>query len=293
MRREIKDNCNSSYTYYYISLSDNLANEAIARSRSGSISDSRQREIETEAQKAAIKKSLFDMLSNYPEEDASELWRCLYEAHVHRKSGIDDPDTIARVISADQSWKKSSGHAFEEFIKETGTEALSGTGVEFILQRDLSVLIEGNELANQQRDVDWLKHQTAASVFDLYALVEHNGAKYCFGCIQSKTSIRDRVTRDREPSMQAMDHFFWSIAITLDGAFLRMPKFVGMVNGGTDEYASNGWHGMYVLSRISSEGRIYHTDIAFGILREHAQLAADYWLNQRQWFNRNWLPGQQ
>ena len=293
MKREIKNSCNSSYTYYYISLSDDLTSEAASRSRTGAISEAKLREIETAAQKAAIKKSLYEMLSNYPNEDASDLWRCLYEAHVHRKSGIDDPETIARVISADQSWKKSSGHAFEEFIKEIGTEALSGTGIELILQRDLSVLIDGDELANQKRDIDWLKHQTAASVFDLYAIVERDDKRYCFGCIQSKTSIRDRVTRDREPSMQAMDHFFWSIAITLDGAFLRMPKFVGMVNGGTDEYANNGWHGMYVLSHIPSEGRIYHTDIAFDILRNHASSAADYWLNQRQWFNRDWLPGQQ
>lgn len=293
MKRDIKNDCNSSYTYYFVSLSDDMTREAKARSRSGTLSEQKRNDIETAAQKAAIKKSLYAMLSNYPGEDASDLWRCLYEAHVHRKSGIDDSEIIAKVISADQSWKKSSGHAFEEFIKEIGTNALTETGIEFILQRDLSALIDHGGLANQQRDIDWLKQQTAASVFDLYALVESDGKKYCFGCIQSKTSIRDRVTRDREPSMQAMDHFFWSIAIALDGTFLRMPKFVGMVNGGTDEYASNGWHGMYVLSCIPSEGRIYHTDIEFGILREHAVLAADYWLNQRQWFNRNWLPEQQ
>ena len=80
----------------------------------------------------------------------------------------------------------------------------------------------------------------------MYALVNHNENKYCFGCIQSKTSIRDRVTRDREPSMGAMQSYFWSVAVTLDGDFFKLPLFRGMVNGGTDQYEKNGWHGMYV-----------------------------------------------
>jgi len=39
-------------------------------------------------------------------------------ALLFRKSGISDLDTINKVISADQSWKKSSGHAFEEMVKD-------------------------------------------------------------------------------------------------------------------------------------------------------------------------------
>jgi len=70
---------------------------------------------------------------------------------------------------------------------------------------------------------------------NLFTIVNMDDKWYCFGCVQSKTSIRDRVTRDREPSLQAMQSFFWSTAVVLDGDFLRLPKFVSMVNGGIPE----------------------------------------------------------
>ena len=104
-------------------------------------------------------------------------------------------------------------------------------------------------MSNEPRDISWLKEQTKACIFDLYAVVHTlDGKQFCFGCIQSKTSVRDRVTRDRETSIQAMRSFFWSTIIVLDGEYLRNPKFISMVNGGTAEYVEYGWHGMYVFS---------------------------------------------
>ena len=131
------------------------------------------------AQKEAIRAALTETMKKFPDTDTAEIWHAVYSVHVHRKSGIIDTDTIARVISADQSWKKSSGHAFEEMIKSLASSAL-----------------------------------------------KNDGRKFCYGCIQSKTSIRDKVTRDREPSLQAMRSFFWSVIIVLDGDFLRLPKFI-------------------------------------------------------------------
>ena len=61
-----------------------------------------------------------------------------------------------------------------------------------------------------------------------------------------------------------------------------------MVNGGTAEHETNGWHGMYVFSEKYSQGRIYATDLDFKNFKEHAESAAQYWLTQRQWFNNNW-----
>ena len=112
--------------------------------------------------------------------------------------------------------------------------------------------------------------------------------KFCYGCIQSKTSIRDRVTRDREPSIAAMHSFFWSTIIVLDGDFLKNKKFVTMVNGGSIEHPTNGWHGMYVFSEKYSVERIYPTDLSLKNFKEHAVKAAKYWLSQRQWFNCDW-----
>ena len=174
-------------------------------------------------------------------------------------------------------------------IKILATSALSGTGIEIILQRDLNLLIKAEELSNEPRDISWLKEQINASIFDLYAVIQlDDGRKFCYGCIQSKTSIRDRVTRDREPSLQAMASYFWSTIIVLDGDFLRLPKFISMVNGGTTEHPTNGWHGMYVFSDQYTGGRIYPTNIDFINFKEHAVRAADYWLTQRQWFDNNW-----
>ncbi len=285
----IRDYCGKIYTETYNNEIQQREKEIIAHSRNGILSDSKKNEIETAAQKEAIKKATIDGIKQFPTIEAALVWRSVYESHIHRKSGINDADTISKVISADQSWKKSSGHAFEEMIKFLGTAALQDCGIEIILQRDLSTLIKANELDNEPRDISWLKEQIAASIFDLYAVVHAtNGKTFCFGCIQSKTSIRDRVTRDREPSMQAMQSFFWSTVIVLDGDFLKNPKFVSMVNGGTVEHEKNGWHGLYVFSDKYIKDRIYPIDLDFKNFKDHAVTAANYWLSQRQWFNAEW-----
>lgn len=286
----IKETCRDTYNRVYISESERLYREAVESSHSGNIGDDKRTKIETEAQKEAIKKATVDTMRSFPKEEASTIWRAVYEVHIHRKSGIDDAETIAKVVSADQSWKKSSGHAFEEMIKILGTASLKGTGIEIILQRDLNVLIKTGEIANEPRDISWLKEQIKASVFDLYVVVtKDDGRKFCFGCIQSKTSIRDRVTRDREPSLQAMASYFWSTIIVLDGEYLHNPKFMNMVNGGTTEHPTNGWHGMYVFSERYKQGRIYDTDLDFKNFKDHAVQAAEYWLTQRQWFDHKWI----
>lgn len=107
--------------------------------------------------------------------------------------------------------------------------------------------------------------------------------------VQAKTSIRDRVTRDREPSIHAMQSFFRSFVFVLDGDFLRLPKFVSMINGGYKEFPENGWHGMYVLSVKETNGRIYPLTMDFDIFRSHALQAAEHWQKRRQWFDRNWI----
>lgn len=285
----IKELANQVYNDTYTSEKIRLYEDTSASSRNGVVGDEKLTKIETEAQKEAIKKATIEAMQTFANEEASAIWKAVYEVHVHRKSGIDNADTIAKVISADQSWKKSSGHAFEEMIKFLGNAALDGTGIEILLQRDLNILIKANELNNEPRDISWLKEQIKASVFDLYTVVtKEDGKKYCFGCIQSKTSIRDRVTRDREPSLQAMASYFWSTIIVLDGDYLCNPKFINMVNGGTIEHPTNGWHGMYVFSEKHTQGRIYATNLDFKNFKEHAVSAAQYWLSQRQWFDHDW-----
>ncbi len=276
--------CIETYQTEYTSHYNTLLNKQKKSAHSHSNLD----ECDREAQKSAIRTTFTQALQKFPDEPVAELWSAIYRAHLFRKSGISDLDTINKVISADQSWKKSSGHAFEEMIKELASLSLNGTNMEIILQRDLNTLIKAGELCNEPRDISWLKEQIKANIFDLYCIIKIEEEKYCFGCVQAKTSIRDRVTRDREPSIHAMQSFFWSIVFVLDGDFLRLPKFVSMINGGSEEFQENGWHGMYVLSIKEANDRIYPLNMDFNIFKQHAIQAAEQWTKRRQWFDRQW-----
>lgn len=285
MKNKYYKYCLSTYQKEYSRCFDALKTEH----KNDKVSDKLVEEFDREAQKSAIRIAITKALQKYPEEPVAELWSAIYRAHLFRKSGISDLETINKVISADQSWKKSSGHAFEEMVKELASLALYGTGVEIILQRDLNTLIKANELANEPRDISWLKEQIKANIFDLYGILTIDDKKYCFGCVQAKTSIRDRVTRDREPSIHAMQSFFWSVVFVLDGDFLRLPKFVSMINGGSEEFRENGWHGMYVLSAKEKNQRIYPLTMDFEIFKSHALQAAEQWQKRRQWFDSKWI----
>lgn len=198
----VKEFCRERYNNVYNAEKARLTQETLSASRTGRLSEEAESKIETTAQKEAIQQATIDSMRNFPDVEPADIWKAVYEVHVHRKSGIDDAETIAKVISADQSWKKSSGHAFEEMIKFLASAALEGTGIQIVLQRDLNILIKAGEINNEPRDISWLKEQIRGGVFDLYALVtREDGKTFCYGCIQSKTSVRDRVTRDREPSL--------------------------------------------------------------------------------------------
>ena len=284
---EIKQYCIQTYEELYKSEYDRLKSDALQRAKKQRCSDDKLDKIEIAAQKFAIKQSIVTGMRKFPNH-ISLLWHAIYEAHVFRKSGIDDLNIIQEVVSADQSWKKSSGHAFEEMIKDLATMAMGDLPIQFVLQRDLNLLIKAGEIVNEPRDISWLKEQIKGNIFDLFAITTVQDKKLCFGCVQCKTSIRDRVTRDREPSIHAMSSYFWSIVFVLDGEYLRNPKFQYMVNGGSKEFPDNGWHGMYDVSASISLGRIYPLDIDFDILRRHSEKAVNDWLKQRQWFNHEW-----
>ena len=86
-----------------------------------------------------------------------------------------------------------------------------------------------------------------------------------------------------------MQSFFWSVVFVLDGDFLRLPKFVSMINGGSEEFRENGWHGMYVLSAKEANERIYPLSMDFEIFKSHALQAAEQWQKRRQWLDSKWM----
>lgn len=287
MEKEIYDYCLSRYNKSYQNYVRSLEKEAINKSKTQKISDSAAKKIETTAQLEAIKDTMIDGRLIYPKH-IPLLWANIYKAHLFRKSGISDPTVVANVIAAEQSWRASSGHAFEYMTKELANLALTDTPIRFLLQKDLNNLIRDHELANEVRDISWLKEQVSTDNYDLYAVGKVEDKTYCFGCVQCKTSIRDRVSRDRELSSTAMSAFFWSISLVIDGTLLKTPKYTNMVNGGTTTFTANGWHGMYDLSATVSGDRIYALDMNFEIIKKHALQAFDAWRTQRQWFTNEW-----
>jgi len=251
---------------------------------------------ERSAQRTAIKETFKAALAIYsPQIEPASIWKAIYLVHLKRKSGIEDMNAldeviIQKVISADNSWKKTSGHAFESFIFEIVNPQLENQNIRFVLQSDLTQMIRDDHIQNDRTDIDWLSQRIHTDVFDLYAIASRLGRNYVFGCIQSKTSIRDRVTRDREPSQQAMDARFWSAAVVLNGAFLALPKFIEMVNGGGNDFPENGWHGMYVMSNQYAQDRIYSVNKDLNTLVAHAQFAFEYWMGARYRFDSSWRP---
>lgn len=251
------------------------------------------------AQRKAIDTALVEGLLRFsPNVSESELWDTIGMIHKINAANLSDfhvdeayhGPVIQRSLSAHQSWIKSSGHSFERYISCIDDEDLRRNEIRFILQSDLSKMIRANQLANTPEDIAGLK--SWGKDFDLYAIQSVHGEVHVFGCIQSKTSIRDRVGRDVTFSRNAMDALFWSAAVTLDGSFLNMPEFVHMVNGG-GSYSTNGWHGMYAMSGITaSNGRIYKVDDALDVFVAHAVAAARQFIADRRGLSHQWrAPG--
>lgn len=210
------------------------------------------------ARKYAIKQAFRFALDKYDNISPSYIWKRINIAHIYFYSKMEiDPSVVEIILSARQSWVKSSGHAFEEKLKEDCNECLKGTDICLLLQRDLTTLIKKKKLSNYDQDIEWLKQECSEDVFDLFvALKQDDGLHKVFGCVQAKTSVRDRVTRDREPSIRAMEKKFWSILIILDAEFLHQPKFLAMANGGSQEFQNNGWHTVYTYEDGFCDGRI-------------------------------------
>lgn len=238
-----EDYCQNAYEAYFQKFQTDHPNNDVRKAR-----------------KYAIGQTILSAIKKYPQEDPVSLWQYVKKAHYKNFLGFDvnlSDETIEKIISARQSWVKSSGHAFEENIKEECNNALKDTDIVVLLQRDLTPLIKKQKLSNFQHDIDWLKKECEEDVFDLFVATKLDDEMYkVWGVIQAKTSIRDRVSRDREPSIRAMKEKFWSVIFDFDASFLHQPKFIAMVNGGSQEFVDNGWHSAYTYEKGYVNGRI-------------------------------------
>ena len=275
----------------YINGWRNVYNLKITEDSSDAAKTSARREAQRNAVDSAFVACL---LKFYPAVDEKTIWNAISKVHkLHLANlgelGVDESvqqEVYDRCISAHQSWIKASGHSFERYIANLHHADLQENGIRFILQSELTELIKNKQLKNTTEDIAGL--QAWGKDFDLYAIQTIYGNTRVFGCIQSKTSIRDRIGRDRAFSENAMDALFWSAAVTLDGDFLRMPEFIHMVNGG-GSYPTNSWHGMYAMSGITEDNdRIYKTNECLDIFVNHALQAANQLIADRRGLNREW-----
>lgn len=252
----------------------------------------------TEIQSNIIDKLYLKCLKKYPKTAAIDVWDVIHAVHGYMRAdlegfGLSEADCIKiydNVVTAHQSRNSESGHHLERLIAQVANNnaELKAQGIEVVLQKELSDRIKKGEIVNEPDDLDFLKQRIHDDAFDLYALETTRGETVVFGCIQSKTSIRDRVSRDREPSADAMSHRFWSAAIVLHGDGLKSPKYINMVNGG-DSYQQNGWHGMYAMAGIDTDNdRIYVTDSQLTLFAHHAVLADKH--RNRGQFDNTWRP---
>ena len=284
--QELFDFCEMQYMQAWDEISSSIDED---------ISDAKREEVRREAQREAIDKALINCLLQYPDEDENLIWSLISAAHkfnlIHLDEfGLNQMQRMIiydRCISAHQSWNKASGHSFERFVSNVETEEMRNNEIKFLLKNETFKLLKNNKLVNTESDLDLIRQW--AENFDLYAVQTNHGRTHIFGCVQIKTSIRDRVGRDDQFSKLAMDAHFWVAEAVLNGDFFNLPKYYAMVNGGSVTYPENNWHGVYVLSGIDTDGRIYKDNINFETMGMHSVQAAEQFIVDRSRINRDWI----
>jgi hypothetical protein len=150
--------------------------------------------------------------------------------------------------SANQSWVKSSGTAFEFFVQE-----MTLTPFHILKPRDFKKLSGQIKVVNADKLI-------GRSEDDMMVVYKSNNSFYLTGVIQAKTSIRDRMKMDMTHSQHMLDANLWSAFITIDpDGFLNKPKFKDLANGDSDDGVV--WHGVYAFSHTVNKGvRLHEAD---------------------------------
>ena len=256
-----------------------------------------------DARKKALDETYIQVMILYSSDisagtlDVKDIWNAI--SVVHKRFAADlsslgvpsaiHDEVIARVEASRQSWVRTSGLGFERIIANTinASSKIAALGVKLITPSELKKMLDDKQLSNDPDDLSWVGALDES--FDLYIIQTAFGKTFVVGCLQAKTSIRDRVGRDQPFSQQAMTHHFWSAAVTLDGDFLKNPLFSNMVNGkaGT-QYPENGWHGMYAMARVTANNRIYAVNNSFDLLIDHVEEAVTKRMANAATFDHSW-----
>lgn len=195
-------------------------------------------------------------------EDEKEAFLIIEKIAKERTSGLTE-EQLSAAKRADQKWLNMSGNAYERLNKKKINQELkeNNQDIEVLLPEDVKELINEQKLINNQDDLDkiinWLKNRT----FDLFISKKNSLNQHViYSVCQCKKSIRERVSRDREPSRQAMKSGFYSILISLKGDTLgsKDTKMREMFNGRGTNYKGRGWHKAYFEELNFESGIICH-----------------------------------
>lgn len=176
-----------------------------------------------------------------------------------RVSGLSR-EQVELAKTADQKWLNMSGMAYESMILRESNRLLVNAPIRFIKPIDLKREIHNNQIFNSQKDMDTIENWIQGETFDLYLVKEKEDGLVVFGVVQCKKSIRERVSRDREPSIKATEEGFMSILIGMNGETLgksNNTKNRQMINGNGSHYDKQGWHSAYFEILPFENGVIY------------------------------------
>lgn len=217
------------------------------------------------------------LIEEFPDEDEGEIWSVLQEIHINMLSDTTlSRQAIESVISAHQSWVKTSGTAFERFL--ANRLSLIMKEVKIIKPGELATFErQGKNILNSDKII-------GKSEDDLLIIHQLKRNFTIVGVIQAKTSTRDRMKMDTSHSQTMLESNLWSIHITIDpDDFLDKPKFRDMADGAGESGII--WHGVYKMSSHTKEStRIFH----FNRLISHLPQAVAAVLNEEM--DINWTP---
>lgn len=176
-----------------------------------------------------------------------------------RVSGLTQ-EQVERAKTADQKWLNMSGLAYENIIMKETNALLKDTDVLLFSPTELKEKILKNQITNSEQDILDIKNWIQGGTFDLYIIKVQEDKFKVFGVVQCKKSIRERVSRDREPSIIAMKKGFISILIGMNGDALgktENTKARQMINGNSNHFKEQGWYAAYFEKLPFENGVIY------------------------------------
>ncbi|EST12005.1 BsaWI family type II restriction enzyme [Sporolactobacillus laevolacticus] len=266
-----------------------------------------------QSRREAISDSFAELLQLYPDLQPFKLWRELEKAHVasfikenmemselpqNPNDFIDfllDSDVLKTFMSAEQSWRRSSGVAWENFITKNLLLSSDKIKIKIFTPTEMKLLVKGDiidggilAIPKKQEYISFIKKILAEMNFDLF-LAEYVPSFEqwrLFGLIQCKTSIRDRLKINMKSSEEAMEHNLWSIIIAMDSdGFTRSGQY--------NSCAKKSWNGFYVLDNaIKTDSSIFYgnTEYMHELIGDHCKQVLQSLLMDTSSINSSWRP---